>query len=120
MTLEEFYQTIVGDYAFMHASMLRDSSILKYLHKFAQEVYFDKLQSALAAKDYQMAFEHAHSLKGETAMLCLGILNKDVCALTEALNPKHDAERTEAKINLLNTKVIEARAKVLEAIAQLD
>jgi len=46
------------------------------------------LENAVEKKDYDKAFEYAHSLKGLTGNLGLTPLYKDICYLVEALRAK--------------------------------
>ena len=60
-----------------------------------EEAKFDQLRSAVKAKDYEKAFEIAHSIKGILANLSLDPVLKPVEKITDLLRNKTDAEYEE-------------------------
>jgi len=57
-----------------------------------QEKSFDALKAAIEAKDYDKAFEAAHSLKGVLGNLSLTPLYTPASEITEHLRRKEDAD----------------------------
>lgn len=59
-----------------------------YLHwvsQFVRDPDFEKLDSAISAKNYEAAFEAAHGLKGSSGTLGLTPLYEAVCTVVEDL-----------------------------------
>lgn len=57
----------------------------KCLFMFFEDKAFSELSAALNAKNYQLAFESAHTLKGVSANLGLTPLYDAICKVVEAL-----------------------------------
>ncbi len=65
---------------------------LKMVTKAVQDSIFDNLTYALNAKDYDLAFEVAHALKGVLANLALTPLCDPVSEVVELLRNKTDTD----------------------------
>ena len=71
---------------------------------------FEKLESALAAKNLEEAFEAAHALKGVLGNLALTPIYKPLAEMTEML-PKKDADYVE-----MYKPVLDLRNQLLELV----
>lgn len=114
MTVEEFYQTVGGDYANVKELFMADPIILKFIHKFANEGSYQALMDAVAAGDCEASFAMAHTLKGVAGNIGLTRLQEAASELTEQLRSKDvpaDPVLVEA--------VQEAYQQAIEAIGQL-
>lgn len=58
---------------------------LRMLGKFEKDGTFEALKAHVAQEDYGEAFKDAHTLKGLSANLGLGIMERDIVDLTEML-----------------------------------
>ena len=71
----------------------KEDFYLKMLSKFSDDTSFAELQKCLEAQDFAEAFKSAHTLKGLSANLGFGVLDKQIVPFTELLrNPPYDAE----------------------------
>lgn len=82
------------------------------LKKFMNEKTFLELKERLQEKDYENAFNCAHSLKGVSANLGLHHLFDAVCELVEPLRARKDEGLLEKY-----AKIMEEKEKVEQAIA---
>ncbi len=75
------------------ARFLGDTEMyLDFLFKFTKEPAFDMLLESLEKKDYQEAFNAAHTLKGSAAALGLTPLYESVCKVVEDLRGLRDLD----------------------------
>ena len=58
---------------------------LHWISQFVRDPDFEKLDSAIRAKNYEAAFEAAHGLKGSSGTLGLTPLYESVCTVVEDL-----------------------------------
>ena len=75
---------------------------LMLVSKSLKDDSFENLKKALEEKDYNRAFEMAHSLKGVLGNLSLTPLFNIVNELTELLRNRTDMDYSEYTTNLLN------------------
>jgi HPt (histidine-containing phosphotransfer) domain-containing protein len=64
----------------------------KLVRTIPAESGFDKLAAAIGENDLATAFEHAHSLKGILGNLSLTPLYEPICAMTEKLRAREQAD----------------------------
>lgn len=64
----------------------------RFLEKFQNEPVFEDLRRAMESEDYKMAFQYAHTLKGNTANLSLVRLYRATIPFVEALRDEADVE----------------------------
>ena len=72
---------------------------------------FEKLESALAANNFEEAFEAAHALKGVLGNLALTPIYKPLAEMTEMLRAKKDADYVE-----MYKPVLDLRNQLLEMV----
>ena len=85
MTIEEFYASIGGSYEEARNRLMNDTLIKRFIEKFLLDQSFSALTSALDAKDRELGFREAHTLKGVSANLALAPLTRSSSMLTEKL-----------------------------------
>lgn len=85
MQLQEFYETVGGDYAGTSQRLYNDALILRVVKMYPSDPNFDKLHHALGAKDWEEAFRAAHTLTGVGQNLGFTRLYEASSDLTEAL-----------------------------------
>ena len=85
MIVQEFYDSIGGDYNDVKGRMLKDERILKYLRRFPEDKNYEELFVNLAEKNYEEAFRNVHTLKGLALNLGLAKLGAASSALCEEL-----------------------------------
>lgn len=91
--------------------MDNDEMLKKFLKKFMDDKNFEKLFCAMDSKDYEEAFEAAHTLKGVCGNLSLQELNQFVCKEVEYLRAK-EYEMAEKYIPELKEAYEEAIEKI--------
>lgn len=69
----------------MDRFMQNEELYFKFLKKLTEDGNFEGLKKALADKDYQKAFGHAHTLKGVLANLGIEDAYRKIIPLVEAL-----------------------------------
>ena len=85
MTIQEFYESIHGNYEEVRGRLMKDERILKYLRLFPADENCDNCFAALDAEDYDTAFRCAHNLKGMCLNLGLGDYTNAAVELCESL-----------------------------------
>ncbi len=87
MNVQEFYDSVGGDYAAAKKVLMMDKMIMRYLPKLASDQSCVKLVEAWENKDEQGMFEAAHALKGVSANLGLVSLSAKAGEVTELFRP---------------------------------
>lgn len=83
------------------------------LGRFAEDEEFTQLGNAISTKEYNQAFEYAHSLKGVSANLGLTPLYVAICEIVEPLrNEEYD------NLNLLYQAVMDRFGEAKKIIMQ--
>lgn len=85
MTIKECYNTMNGNYEEALRRLMNDSLIQRFLNKFIDDKSFENLCAAMNARDYEQAFQEAHTLKGVSQNMSFTALSDAVSALTEEL-----------------------------------
>ena len=101
MTLQEFYDKTGGDYEEVLDRLRKPERIQKYLKLFEEDDNYDKLRSAVRAKDNKAAFEASHNLKGACLNLGLEDLRQAASTICEEYrngNPGPDVEKQLADV----------------------
>lgn len=84
MTLQEFYDAVGGNANEMIGRMGgSEAMVAKFLHMFADDPSYGKMQDAIAAGDAEEAFHAAHTLKGVCMNLGLARLHEATAELVE-------------------------------------
>lgn len=78
MTVQQYYESVGGNYDDVLGRLMNEKRILKYLGKFRSTEEFEDMKAAVAAKDWENAFRHIHSLKGMA--LNLGLSKLAACS----------------------------------------
>ncbi len=118
MTLKEFYNTIGSDYEAVCKRMGGSEKMLdKFVRKFPNDKTAESLFEALEAKDTELAFRMAHTLKGVCSNLGLDTLRDRSSELTEAL--RHQTEIPESAAPLASL-VKQEYEKVMNTLNELD
>ena len=115
MTLQEFYESINGDYKGTVMRMMnREAMVTKFLGKFLATTDYDDMEQALDAGDYETAFRASHNLKGMALNLGLTKLGNSGSALCDTM--RHGAPT--ADISELRAQVAADYAETVSAIKE--
>ena len=95
MTVEECYIRLGADYGDAIRRLGNAERLKKFLGKLASDESFPTLREALAARNYEQAFQAVHTLKGISMNLGLSPLAVSSSALTEVLRGKKADDRIE-------------------------
>ena len=115
MTIHELYDSIGSDFEAALARMMKESFMVRLVNKYPSDKSFEKLGAAISEKDYGVAFEAAHTLKGLSMNLGFDELGKAASDITEKLRA-NDYDGIESYYDAVKEKY----EKVIAAIAQLD
>ena len=85
MTLKEFYAAVGGDYDATLNRIPKESMVLRFVKKYADDKTYAQLTEAVNAQDWETAFRASHTLKGVALNLGLGSLAHASSQMTEAL-----------------------------------
>lgn len=85
MSLQEFYDSIGGNYQDVRERLMKETLIRRLLIKFLDDMSYDKLMAAMEKKDYGEAFRAVHTLKGLSQNFGFDRLIESTHALTETL-----------------------------------
>ena len=94
----------------LHRCMNMEAFYLKLFDSLKGDTRVEDMQAAIAAKDLDKAFEHAHALKGIYGNLSLTPLYRPIQEITELLRARTDTDYT-----LLMTEILDQKRK-LDAI----
>ncbi len=115
MNLEEFYNTIGGDYHQTVSRLSSDALVKRFVRKYLEDTTFQALTSSIENEDWAGAFRAAHTEKGIASNLGFDELFAASSALTEALR----GDKPLANSSLWDS-VKDAHARLMQAIVQLD
>lgn len=113
MTLKEFYAAVGGDYDATLNRIPKESMVLRFVKKYADDKTYAQLTEAVKAQDWETAFRASHTLKGVAQNLGFDGLYRAAFALTEEMRGGKP---------LTDTALYEAVAQqqiVLDAVRQL-
>ena len=85
MSIKEFYEIVGGNYNDVLSRLNNEMLITRIVKKFADDPSFNQLEEALNAKNVDLAFRAAHTLKGICLNLGFDQLSKDTVDITEIL-----------------------------------
>ena len=85
MTLKEFYAAVGGDYDATLNRIPKESMVLRFVKKYADDKTYAQLTEAVGKQDWETAFRASHTLKGVALNLGLGSLAHVSSQMTEAL-----------------------------------
>ena len=85
MTLKEFYAAVGGDYDATLNRIPKESMVLRFVKKYADDKTYAQLTEAVGKQDWETAFRASHTLKGVALNLGLGSLAHASSQMTEAL-----------------------------------
>lgn len=91
MTIQEFYQSLDGNFAEVQQRLPSDRLIKRFITKFLDDGSYAELSQAMASGQREQAFRAAHTLKGVCANLSFTRLLTSVSALTDLLRQESDA-----------------------------
>ncbi len=115
MGLRELYESIGSDYDRVLARLMNNEKfIYRLLKKYEQDTNMEKLKEAVGAKDYEAAFDAAHTLKGLAGNIGLTRLYEASFVITERLRAK-DYKDLDAYLG----EVEEAQNEVMEMLSKL-
>lgn len=63
MTLKEFYAAVGGDYDATLNRIPKESMVLRFVKKYADDKTYAQLTEAVKAQDWETAFRASHTLK---------------------------------------------------------
>jgi len=114
MTIREFYESIGSDFEEALARMMKESLMERLVKKYPGDKSFEKLKEAISKKDFDAAFEAAHTLKGLSLNLGFDSLGKVASEMTEKLRSKNyeGIEETMQGLQAENERVLEAIGKI--------
>ena len=114
MTLKEFYAAVGGDYDATIRRIPKESMVLRFAKKYADDKTYAQLTEAVKAQDWETAFRASHTLKGVAQNLGFDGLYRAAFALTEGVAggpPRKDGARYVA--------VTQQQQIVVDAVRQL-
>ena len=85
MTLKEFYAAVGGDYDATLNRIPKESMVLRFVKKYADDKTYAQLTEAVKAQDWETAFRASHTLKGVAQNLGFDGLYRAAFALTEEM-----------------------------------
>lgn len=91
MTIQEFYQSLGGNFAEVQQRLPSDRLIKRFITKFLDDGSYAELSQAMASGQREQAFRAAHTLKGVCANLSFTKLLRSASALTDLLRQESDA-----------------------------
>ena len=109
MTLKEFYAAVGGDYDATLNRIPKESMVLRFVKKYADDKTYAQLTEAVKAQDWETAFRASHTLKG--VALNLG---RAAFALTEEMRGGKPLTDT-----ALYDAVTQQQQIVIDAVRQL-
>ena len=116
MTLKEFYQNIDGDYEDVIGRIGSEERVQPILAMFREDSSYQWLAKAIEGKDWDSAFDAAHTLKGLCLSLGFAPITPYILALTDALR---EGQRDIEPVPYLWQKVQRAYARVMDALKRL-
>ena len=119
MTIEQFYETINGDYNEVLHRLVNERIVTKFVCKFLQDPTFFNLEEAILHQQPEEAFIAAHTLKGVCLNLGFSQLGKEVAELTELLRPKDDTI-TSSTVTQLFQSIQQNYHNIISAISQMN
>lgn len=108
MTLKEFYAAVGGDYDATLNRIPKESMVLRFVKKYADDKTYAQLTEAVKAQDWETAFRASHTLKGVAQNLGAAF------ALTEEMRGGKPLTET-----ALYDAVAQQQQIVLDAVRQL-
>lgn len=115
MNLKECYQALGGDYEGVLGRLRSERLVTKFVMKFPAEKSFEELVAAIGAKDGEVAFRAAHTIKGNCLNLGFDRLFASSNAMSECLRGGWNDAAT-----ALLPQVEEDYRVTVEAIGQLE
>ena len=85
MTLKEFYAAVGGDYDATLNRIPKESMVLRFVKKYADDKTYAQLTEAVKAQDWETAFRASNTLKGVAQNLGFDGLYRAAFALTEEM-----------------------------------
>ena len=116
MTVQEFYDSIGGSYAFAKQRLMNEDLMKTVLSMFLDDVNYINLMKCMEEEDYEVAFRAAHNLKSVSANIALAELEAVSIEITDALRNGDDIPKAKE----LLPKVTEKYQTVIDAIQQLE
>ena len=115
MNLEEFYNTVGGDYHQTVSRLSSDALVKRFVRKYIEDSTFQALTSSIENEDWAGAFRAAHTQKGIASNLGFDELFAASSALTEELR----GDKPLSNFSLWDS-VKDAHQRLVQAILQLD
>ncbi len=116
MTVQEFYNSVGGDYNAAKKVLMMDKMIMRYLPKLASDQSCANLIAAWENKDEKGMFEASHALKGVCANLGLVSLSAKAGEITELYRPGSNQQISDGE---LAGKVAAIRAQYEMTVARI-
>mgnify|MGYP002549035217 CR=1 FL=1 len=91
MTLKEFYAAVGGDYDATLNRIPKESMVLRFVKKYADDKTYAQLTEAVGKQDWETAFRASHTLKGVAQNLGFDGLYRAAFALTEEMRQSERA-----------------------------
>ena len=117
MTLKEFYAAVGGDYDATLNRIPKESMVLRFVKKYADDKTYAQLTEAVKAQDWETAFRASHTLKGVALKLGLGSLAHASSQMTEALRGQDSMPES---VQPLYEAVQKEHTAVCSALEQLE
>ena len=117
MTLKEFYAAVGGDYDATLNRIPKESMVLRFVKKYADDKTYAQLTEAVKAQDWETAFRASHTLKGVALNLGLGSLAHASSQMTEALRGQDSMPES---VQPLYVAVQKEHTAVCSALEQLE
>ena len=117
MTLKEFYAAVGGDYDATLNRIPKESMVLRFVKKYADDKTYAQLTEAVGNQDWETAFRASHTLKGVALNLGLGSLAHASSQMTEALRGQDSMPES---VQPLYEAVQKEHTAVCSALEQLE
>lgn len=115
MKLKDFYLELNEDFEQATARIPKETSLIRFLRRMASDNDFEKLTSAVEAKDYKTVFTVTHNLKGVYGNLSLNRLaaaTSDLCEDVRGGEPSSEFDALYKKASQLYSLVVEAIGRI--------
>ena len=114
MTLKEFYAAVGGDYDATIRRIPKESMVLRFVKKYADDKTYAQLTEAVGKQDWETAFRASHTLKGVAQNLGFDRLYAVSVPLTEEMRGGKPLTDT-----ALYDTVAQQQQIVIDAVRQL-
>ncbi|HCI73626.1 MAG TPA: hypothetical protein DHV42_03690 [Lachnospiraceae bacterium] len=120
MTIQEYYNSVGGNYAAAKKILMMDKMILRYLPKLAEDPSCVRLKESWEKKDRHGMFEALHSMKGVCANLGLVSLSEKAAKALEPLRPGSTQHVSDAELEKQVSEICAQFDRTISLIKEID